>query len=80
MSELQTSLLLIGAAVVVAVYFFNWFQERKLRRRLEEAFGDEHRDVLLDGTESETGGRIEPQLDARGGDAHVAPPESPPLK
>lgn len=78
MSELQTSLLLIGAAVVVAVYFFNWFQERKLRRRLEEAFGDEHRDVLLDGTESETGGRIEPQLDARGADAYVAPPESPP--
>ena len=80
MSELQTSLLLIGAAVVVAVYFFNWFQERRLRRRLEEAFGDEHRDILLEGAAGESAGRFVPQLDAPHGaeGAASAPPPSPP--
>jgi FtsZ-interacting cell division protein ZipA len=81
MSELQTSLLLIGAVVVVAVYLFNWFQERRLRRRLEEAFGDEHRDVLLEEAAGERGGRIEPQLDSPRGEVVAVPatPPAPPL-
>jgi len=47
MSDLQVSLLVIGAVVVGAVYLFNWTQERRLRQRLERAFGTEHDDVLL---------------------------------
>ncbi len=47
MSDLQISLLVIGAVVVVAVYLFNWMQARRLQRRLERTFGSEHEDVLL---------------------------------
>jgi FtsZ-interacting cell division protein ZipA len=62
MSDLQISLLIIGAAVICGVYLFNWQQERKFRRRLTEAFEREHEDVLLaSGRDAE--GRAEPQLE-----------------
>src|SRR5690242_20679019 len=65
MSDLQVSLLIIGAIVVGGVTAFNWFQQWRLRRRLEEAFGDKHEDVLLrEAPPREAGAeRVEPQLD-----------------
>jgi hypothetical protein len=79
MSDLQLSLLAIGAVVVAAVYCYNWMQERGLRRRMQQAFGA-HDDVLLKGgVESPpTDGRLEPQLAPRapaGGNA-ARPAES----
>jgi hypothetical protein len=67
MSDLQLSLLAIGAVVVVAVYGYNWMQERGLRRRMQQAFGAAHDDVLLKaGAEPALGdGRLEPQLPPR---------------
>ena len=64
MSDLQLSLLAIGAVVVGAVYCYNWMQERGLRRRMQQAFGAAHDDVLLrGGVESALAdGRLEPQL------------------
>ena len=64
MSDLQLSLLFIGAVVVGAVYLYNWLQERRLQRRLQQAFGNAHDDVLLKaGVESALAdGRLEPQL------------------
>lgn len=64
MSDLQLSLLVIGAVVVGAVYLYNWLQERSYRRRMQQAFGAGHDDVLLKaGVESAlTDGRLEPQL------------------
>jgi hypothetical protein len=64
MSDLQLSLLVIGAVVVGAVYLYNWLQERNLHRRLQQAFGEAHEDVLLkSGAESSLAdGRLEPQL------------------
>jgi hypothetical protein len=47
MSDLQVSLLIIGLVVVGGVTAFNWFQQWRLRRRLEDAFGEKHEDVLL---------------------------------
>ena len=47
MSELQISLLAIGLLIVAGVYAFNRFQERKHRRRAEQAFSSGHEDVLL---------------------------------
>ena len=35
MSDLQVSLLIIGAIVVGGVTAFNWFQQWRLRRKLE---------------------------------------------
>lgn len=47
MSELQISLLAIGFLVVVGVYGFNRWQERKYRKRVEQAFPARQEDVLL---------------------------------
>jgi hypothetical protein len=64
MSDLQLSLLVIGAVVVAAVYLYNWLQERSYRHRMSQAFGAGHDDVLLKaGVESALAdGRLEPQL------------------
>jgi FtsZ-interacting cell division protein ZipA len=62
MSDLQISLLIIGAVVVVAVYLFNKLQEHKLRRRMEQVFAQQHDDVLLDAPPPDPGIRIEPQF------------------
>ncbi|MGH8699890.1 MAG: cell division protein ZipA C-terminal FtsZ-binding domain-containing protein [Burkholderiales bacterium] len=64
MSDLQLSLLVIGAVVIGAVCLYNWLQERSLQRRLQQAFGSAHDDVLLKaGLESARAyGRLEPQL------------------
>ena len=64
MSDLQLSLLVIGAVVVGGVYLYNRVQERRLRSRLQQAFGGTHDDVLLrTGAESaQAEGRLEPQF------------------
>ena len=49
MSQLQLGLLGIGILVVVAVFAYNKFQEVKLKRQSEQAFGSRHDDVLLSG-------------------------------
>jgi FtsZ-interacting cell division protein ZipA len=64
MSDLQVSLLIIGAVVIGGVTAFNWFQQWRLRRRLEHAFSDKHEDVLLrERPAREASMRVEPQLD-----------------
>ena len=67
MSDLQVSLLIIGAVVVGGVTAFNWFQQWRLRRRLEDSFGDKPEDVLLrQGAPRESAARVEPQLSSAG--------------
>jgi len=64
MSDLQLSLLVIGAVVVGAVYLYNWLQERSYHHRMQKAFSSVHDDVLLKaGIESALpDGRLEPQI------------------
>lgn len=64
MSDLQLSLLVIGVVVVCAVYLYNWLQERSYYRRIQQAFGKAHDDVLLKaGVESALAdGRLEPLI------------------
>lgn len=63
LSELQISLIAIGALVIIGVACFNWIQQRQYRERAEKAFGTQHEDVLLGGTGSRGGAeRIEPRL------------------
>src|SRR4051812_21636801 len=65
MSDLQVSLLIIGAIVVGGVTAFNWFQQWRLRRKLEHAFGEKHEDVLLREDalrEQPQPGRVEPAI------------------
>ena len=70
MSDLQLSLVVIGAVVIGAVFLYNWLQERSYRRRLQAAFGSAHDDVLLKaGVDSVLAdGRLEPQLAERDSD------------
>jgi hypothetical protein len=47
MSELQLGLLIFGGLAVVGVVVYNRYQERRVRRKAEQAFGSRHADVLL---------------------------------
>ncbi len=82
MSDLQIALGAIGILVVGGVYVYNSWQERKLRRRLEQAFGGSRDDVLLKSAEEpeveEDNPRIEPRLGAEaGGGEAVADGQTP---
>jgi FtsZ-interacting cell division protein ZipA len=46
MSELQTALLLIGVGVMVVVYGYGWWQQRRLSRKFGTAFKASHADAL----------------------------------
>ena len=64
MTDLQISLLAIGACVVAGVYLYNTWQERQFRRRTEAAFAREHDDVLLPAAGAEAPAeRVEPRLE-----------------
>jgi hypothetical protein len=60
MSDLQLGLLAIGVAVVVGVIAYNKWQEAKLRRRTEAAFGPRRGDALLRGTRADGEGDSRP--------------------
>jgi FtsZ-interacting cell division protein ZipA len=72
MSDLQVSLLVIGAAIVVLVLVFNWFQERRFRNQADAAFQTPVADVLMrtDAVAGlrDTHNRVEPAFDADGVD------------
>lgn len=76
MSDLQASLLIIGVIVVGGVTAFNWFQQWRLRRRLENSFGDKPDDVLLRDEAAEEDARVEPQL-ASAGESGTGWPDTP---
>ncbi len=58
MSELQTTLLLIGFGVIVAVYAFGWWQQRRYRRKFGAAFKASHADALYQENDAGQAGRI----------------------
>jgi FtsZ-interacting cell division protein ZipA len=64
MSDLQISLLILGAVVIVAVVGYNRIQESRFRRRTEGAFSPDRGDVLMDAANSNhtASERIEPLL------------------
>ena len=81
MSDLQASLLIIGVVVVGGVTAFNWFQQWRLRRRLEQAFDGKHEDALLRErapaaapARAAPQGRVEPQLGSVRTDSAVDAP------
>lgn len=48
MTDLQMALVALGAIIIVAVIFFNWWQERSLRNSVTEPFVEAKRDPLMD--------------------------------
>jgi len=47
MTDLQTSLMVIGGAIVVGVISYNKWQEHKAKKSVERAFSSSHDDVLM---------------------------------
>ena len=77
MTDLQTSLMLIGGTIVVAVISYNKWQEHKAKKTVERAFSSTHDDVLMSPHAEPTAGdgqRFEPTLDADG-DPSLPPPQ-----
>lgn len=72
MSDLQVSLLAIGVIVVGGVIAFNWFQQWRLRQRLEHATGDTLEDRLREEPARGPSVRVEPQLNPRDARAEAA--------
>ena len=74
MTDLQTSLFIIGGAFLVGVISYNKWQEYKAKKSVERAFSGSHDDVLMTpGKESgEPQVRHEPQLFDAAGDADQA--------
>lgn len=78
MSELQLSLIALGAAGVAGVFAYNKWQERKHRKVAERVFGSQHADALLGGEGAETAvvaeatgtERVEPSI---GGESATRP-------
>lgn len=54
MSELQTALLLIGVVVMVAVYGYGWWQQRRLSRKFGATFKANHADALYHAAPAES--------------------------
>ena len=46
MSELQAALLVIGFGVIVAVYIFGWWQQKRYRSKFDKAFKGSGADAL----------------------------------
>jgi len=66
MSELHISLAIAGILVVIGVYAFNRYQERKFRRQSERDFAGGDEDILLDEAQEEgvlMDERREPSMD-----------------
>ncbi|MES2934583.1 MAG: cell division protein ZipA C-terminal FtsZ-binding domain-containing protein [Pseudomonadota bacterium] len=88
MTDLQTSLIAIGGALLIGVISYNKWQEFKAKKSVERAFSSEHDDVLMtsDSIKSSvahaaTGERHEPSMNSVAGTANQvgdAAQEQPP--
>lgn len=66
MNELHISLAIAGVLIIIGVYAFNRYQERKFRRQSERDFSGGEEDILLDpaGEEPPYDERREPSMEA----------------
>jgi hypothetical protein len=74
-TSLQLGLIAGGIALVVAVLVYNWVQERRVRRRIDEAFGKPGR-AAPERPPGAPAKRVEPTI--AGGQTADAVPENPP--
>ena len=81
MSTLQLGLLIIGVVLVIAVYGYNLYQERRIRRRMDEAFktpADPLLEPAVAAANADARERIEPSISMRGGSGGDDTPYDPP--
>lgn len=60
MSDLQIALILLGILLILIVLLFNWWQDRRVRRQMQEHFPEREQDPLMSTTPA--AGRREPGL------------------
>lgn len=72
MTDLQTSLMIIGGTVVVGVISYNKWQEYRAKKSVERAFSSEHDDVLMKSGTAVPADRQEPSLAAEEADTQAA--------
>ena len=63
MSDLQLGLILLGVLLILIVLVFNWWQDRRIRRRMQEHFPENDHDPLMAGSAAPE--RREPALGVR---------------
>jgi len=49
MSDLQMGLIALGVVILLAVVAYNWWQDRRVRRRMQAQFPPTDEDPLLGG-------------------------------
>lgn len=64
MSDLQIGLISLGIVLILAVVTFNWWQDRRVRQRMQEQFPEGDHDPLM-GNAPQQGLRREPALGLR---------------
>ncbi|NYT76708.1 hypothetical protein H0A71_06875 [Alcaligenaceae bacterium] len=62
MSDLQIALILLGILLILIVLLFNWWQDRRVRRQMQQHFPEREQDPLMSATPA--AGRREPGLGA----------------
>lgn len=73
MSDLQIGLIVLGIVLILAVLCLNWWQDRRVRRRMQAHFPTTEQDPLLGGSTA-GGARREPGMGAAdAGDASTGP-------
>ncbi|HWK70703.1 MAG TPA: cell division protein ZipA C-terminal FtsZ-binding domain-containing protein [Burkholderiaceae bacterium] len=63
MSDLQIGLILLGVLLILIVLVFNWWQDRRIRQKMQEHFPERELDPLMSGNPM-GGGRREPAFGA----------------
>jgi hypothetical protein len=66
MSELQISLIALGALIILAIVGFNWWQDRRARKRMQDSLPSVNDDALLRASDDEPAERREPGLGSFG--------------
>ncbi len=52
MSDLQIGLIFLGVVLILAVLIFNWWQDRRVRRKMQEHFPEGEHDPLMGGSQT----------------------------
>lgn len=82
MSDLQISLIIIGAIIIAGVAIFNWVQQIRYQRNVKKAFEHDHEDALLKPSKSlPREERIEPKFSHQPNKSELEPiaPEDNPI-
>ncbi|MYN13661.1 hypothetical protein GSY71_11000 [Pusillimonas sp. TS35] len=75
MSDLQIGLILLGVVLILVVLLFNWWQDRRVRQKMQEHFPEREHDPLM-GAVHAVGERREPGLGGRAADEQASGDDS----